>query len=224
MIPKIQSPMAHRLKELDFLSEEAIPKQVEKKSRLFSKGEVKVFKGKHIEKFPTLKLKGLNIYGYEYGICYPRNRCYPIFIYQCIYVPKRAVVTVNYAYHDLEGTGNIPGIEELLALDEKLAEERLYKIVKPQHFLVDELIENTYNGMVNTEYVEAGFEDIIVLFKQWYQGLMKNYNCLPEESEEFCLWKSHFKDKFYTKDYGYVVTKRYLGKNWTDKVFKEYLR
>lgn len=224
MIPKIQRPMAHRLEKLDFLTEKSIPKKVQKKSRLFSKGEVKVFQGKYIEKFPTLKLKGLNIYGYEYGICYPKNRCYPIFIYQCIYVPKRAVITVNYAYHDLEEVESIPGMGQLLNLDEKLAEERLYKTVKPQYFLVDELIENNYNGMVNTEYVEEAFKDVLSLFQQWHKGLAENNENLAQESEEFSLWKNHFKDKFYTKDYGYVATKRYLGKKWSDKVFVEYLR
>ncbi len=224
MIPKIQSPMAERLEELDFLTEKSIPKKAMKKNRLFSKGEVKVLKGKYIDKFSNLQLKGLNIYGYEFGICYPQNRCYPIFIYQCIYVPKRAVVTVNYAYHDIEETESIPGFQELLKLDEELAEKRMYKSVKPQYFLVDEVIENAYNGMVNTEYIERGFEDILTLFHQWHQGLEENYDKLPKETEEFCRWKDYFKDKFFAKDYGYTATKRYLGKKWSDKVFKEYLR
>lgn len=224
MIPKIQSPMAERLEELDFLTEESIPKKAKKKNRLFSKGEVKILKGKYLEKFSTLQLKGLNIYGYEFGICYPKNRCYPIFIYQCIYVAKRAVVTVNYAYHDLEEIRQIPGFQELLRMDEKLGKERLYKMVKPQYFLVDEVIENTYNGMVNTENIQVGFEDILSLFEQWYRGLEENYDQLPVETEEFCRWKDYFKDKFFAKDYGYIATKRYLGKKWSDMIFKEHLR
>jgi len=224
VIPKIQSPMIERLEELDFLTEESIPKKDKTKNRLFSKGEIKVLQGKHLDKFSNLHLKGLNIYGYEFGICYPQKRCYPIFMYQCIYVPKRAVVTVNYAYHDIEDIKSIPGFQALLQLDEELGKERLYKTVKPQYFLVDEVIENAYNGMVNTEYIEEGFEDILTLFEQWYQGLKENYDQLPKETEEFSRWKDYFKDKFFSKDYGYAATKRYLGKNWSDKVFKEYLR
>jgi len=224
VIPKIQRSLSERLEDLDFLKEESIPKKTTKKNRLFSKGEVKVLKGKYLEKFPNLQLKGLNIYGYEFGICYPQNRCYPIFIYQCIYVPKRAVVTVNYAYYDIEEAESIPGFQELLKMDEELGAKRLYKTVKPQYFLVDEVIENSYNGMVNTESIDKGFEDILTLFQQWYQGLDENYDDLPKETEEFCRWKDYFKDKFFAKDYGYIATKRYLGKKWSDKVFKDYLR
>lgn len=224
MIPKVYNHMADRLEEIDFLEEQPIPGKIKKKKQLISKGEVKIFTGKHIEKFATLRLKGLNIYGYEFGICYPKNRNYPIFIYQGIYVPKRAVVTVNYAYYDLHNTSEICGLEELLELDEALAENRLYKKVKPQYFLVDEVVENTYNGMVSTEDIDEGFEDMITLFKRWHRGLENNFDQIPEETEAFTLWKNQFKDKLFTKDYGYTATKRYLGKKWTDNVFKEYLR
>lgn len=224
MIPKVHNHMADRLKKIDFLEEQPVPKKDKKKKQIISKGEVKIFQGKYIEKFATLRLKGLNIYGYEFGICYPKNRNYPIFIYQGIYVPKRAVVTVNYAYFDLHSHSEISGLKELLRLDEQLAEERLYKKVKPQYFLVDEVIENTFNGMVATRDIDDSFEDMITLFEKWHRNLEENYDQLPKETEAFSLWKSQFKDKFFTKDYGYTATKRYLGKNWTDKIFAEYLR
>ena len=224
MIPRVQTPMAKRLEDLKFLKEESIPKKVKKKNRLFSKGEVKILKGKYIDKLANLRLKGLNIYGYEFGVCYPKDRCYPLFIYQCIYVPKRAVVTVNYAYHELDKIIEIPGFQGLLEMDKTLGEKRLYKTVKPQYFLVDEVMENYYNGIINTGAIDQGFEDITNLFERWYRGLEENYDILPKESEEFCRWKDYFKDKFFANDYGYIATKRYLGKKWSDEIFREYLR
>ncbi len=224
MIPKIESPIAERLKELDFLTETSIPKKVKKKKQLLSKGEVHIFEGEHIDKFATLKLKGLNIYGYEFGICYPKNRCYPIFIYQGIYVPKRALLTVSYPYYDLDSLEDLKGLRELLETDAELADKRLYKQVKPQYFLVDEVIENSYTGMIGSQEIDQGYEDVLTLFKKWYRGLENNIDLLPKETDQYNQWKNYFKDKFFAKDYGYAATKRYLGKQWTDTVFQQYLR
>ena len=224
MIPKIEKPITASFEALSLLEEKEIHQKYKKKKRLFSKGEVKVYESEEVEKFATLNLKGLNIYGYEFGIAYPRNKEYPLFIYQMIYVPNRALAIVNYPYPKEEEKDGESIFQNFLDLDAHLAKKRIFKELKPQYFIADDLLENRYNGIIMTSEIEEAYDDVKILFERWHEGMNNGGEEFPDQGEEYRLWVEQFKDRFFSKDYGYNATKRYLGKKWTDEVFSKILR
>ncbi len=221
-------PIVKYLEELNTLEAIGPAKGLEVKKKLFSKGSLRVYRADGVTRFSNLTVKGLNFYHYDFGIAYPQEGLlYPLFMYQVILTPDRALALVHFPFYSQEKAKSLAGIEELLEMDQDYSFERdlLLKNYKPQDFLAAEIIPNSFNGLIRTTDVEAAYRAIAQLFKGWHGGLMKNIDAefSRQEHEEFAAWKNSFEERFYREDFGYKATRRYLGGEWATEVFEQYI-
>ncbi len=221
-------PITKYLEELEFLEEISLDKGLAAKKKLFSKGSLRVYKADGIACFPNLTVKGLNFYHYNFGIAYPpASLVYPLFLYQVILTPDRALALVHFPFYSQQKAEAMAGIKELLEVDQAYAFERdlLLKNYKPQDFLDNEIISNSFNGLIRTTTVEAAYEAIAQLLKCWYKGLEENSDAevSRQEVEAFTTWVKSFSEKFFREDFGYKATQRYLGREWATEVFEKYI-
>jgi len=215
--------MSHLISKYEPISKVEIPKKISKKNRIVSKGSLNIFEGKNLDKFVQVTVKGLNIYYYDFGIAYPKNTVeYPIFIYQIISAPKRILVVINYAFNKKDDVDKIIGLNDLLELDSKYA-DMLIKSFEPQEFLVEDIIPNSFNGLIRTTEVDKAYERVFNLFQAWYEGMELNVDLKNKDMVKFDQWLTEFKNKFYTQDYGFAATKRFLGEKWAKEVFETYV-
>ncbi len=223
MVPLPLNNMSYILSKYEPLSKIDIPRKVGEKNRIISKGTVDIFKGKNLDKFVQLTVKGFNMYYYDFGIAYPSKSVnYPIFLYQVISAPKRVLVVVNYISYKKDAIENINGFDNLLSLDSEYA-DMLIKTFEPQAFIVENLIPNAFNGLVRTTEIDKAYDRIFSLFKNWYEGMEMNNNLKHEDEHQYNQWLSNFKNKFYKEDYGFTATKKFLGEKWAKEVFENYI-
>ena len=224
MIPLPLYPIDHHFQAMETLEKEPLPKELARKNRIFSKGELCLYRGKGIEKLVTLRVKGLHMYHYDFGIAYPPAEVdAPLFMYQVIVAPKRALALVHYPHWDIASLADRPGLRALF-IQEKEYKELFIKDFKPQEFLTGDVIANEFNGLVRTTDVDKVYQGVTALFKVWHRELEQSKAFLSEEALDCAMtWKKDFTQRFYQKDYGYTATKRYLGERWAKKAFEEVL-
>lgn len=224
MIKKAKLPLIEHFDAIDWLTPVDISKEIKHKRKLFSEGRLNVYKGKGINKFVTLTVKGLNLYHYDFGIAYPEASAdYPVFLYQVIIAPQRVLTLTHYAFYKPEDKQLLAQITELLEEDEYHS-HMLLSSFKPQSFLAEDIIINNFNGLVRTTEIDEANESILDLFKVWHNGLIKiEEPSSEEETQKASLWTKEFCEKFYKEDYGYKSTSRYLGEKWAKDVFENYI-
>ncbi|GAB6084805.1 hypothetical protein [Alkaliphilus crotonatoxidans] len=225
MIPLPLHPFTHYLEEYNpSLAVEALPKEINSKKRLFSKGTLSLYRGPKIQQLSAMAIKGLHLYHYDFGIGYPSAEyCYPLFLYQVIIAPKRVLALVHYPFNRPEYFEKLEGIHQLLEEDQHHS-QLLIKAFKPQGFLGDDVYHNQFNGLIRTTDIDKAYEAIAKLLSIWYGGLIKQEKSTDTaEIDQQLQWIKKFSARFYHEDYGYISTKRYMGEPWTKNVFENYL-
>ncbi|ABR49203.1 hypothetical protein Amet_3063 [Alkaliphilus metalliredigens QYMF] len=223
MISVASYPITHYLENLAYLEKVEIPEEVARKTKLFSKGTLTAYTAPSIKSFVNLEVRGWSLYHYDFGIVYPeKSKRYPLFFYQVIMAPRRAVALVYYAFPKDEEVLDKEALEPLFKRDQEYAEE-LLGAFKPQKFLIGDVMENHFNGIVRMSEIDHTYEQITALFALWYEGLLKQEEVPASEVEGYQQWIAGFKETFYREDYGFTSTKRYLGQKWTRDVFENYL-
>ncbi|WP_026476271.1 hypothetical protein [Alkaliphilus transvaalensis] len=224
MIPTALYPISSYIENLGTLSPIETPKTIGNKKRLFSKGQVNIYKGDGISKLVNLSVKGMHLYHYDFGMVYPeKDYVYPIFFYQVIIAPKRVLVLTHYAFSELEKGKTLAGIEDLTNKETQY-EELFIKEFKPQSFIEDHVLPNKFNGLIRTTDIDKAYEAIASLLEQWHTGLLlQGKSTSKEEMDSHQKWFENFRNVFYKEDYGFLSTKRYLGESWTKEVFERYL-
>jgi|GEM_PF-949473 len=218
-------PIVDYFDKLDFLQKLQIDGGLEATKRFFSKGSLRVYRGEGLSSFSNLSVKGLSFYHYDFGIAYPRvGVVFPLFMYQVIIAADRVLALVHFPFNMPEEAMSMAGIGELLEKETEYI-DMLLTGFKPQEFIKNQVIPNTFNGLVRTTAVEEAYKAIADLFKSWYMALAENIDNenTKEEREQFDNWVRDFKEAFYREDYGFKATQRYLGRDWAIKVFEEYL-
>lgn len=223
MIPLPLCNMSHLTEKLEFVSKEQLPKQISEKGFIISKGTVSQFKAKNLDRFVQMTVKGLNMYYYDFGIAYPANGIiYPAFLYQIIIAPKRVLVVVNYPFNHKSTIDSIKGFDTLLEADKEHS-DMLIRSFRPQEFLVEDVISNSFNGLIRTTEIDKAYDKVIDLFEKWYCGIEHNIDVENENAAAYSQWLSSFKQMFYKEDYGYTAAKKFLGRKWSKEVFQNYL-
>lgn len=224
MIPLPSAPIEAYFEDLGILRRESLPKELEQKKRLFSEGRVHLYRGEAFDKLVTLRVKGLNMYHYDFGMAYPSAQSSaPLFLYQVIIAPKRALALVHYPHWDLKALEEGGWLSPLLAKEEEYR-ELFIKDFKPQEFLLEDVIPNGFNGLVRTTEIDQAYGAIAELFQTWAQELQRAEEPMAEEAIQRAMaWRRAFTQRFYQRDYGFTSTKRYLGEKWSRRAFEEVL-
>lgn len=223
MVPIPVHNIAHYIEQYEHMFKVEIPKKISFKNRIVSKGTLNVFEGENLDKFVQMTVKGLNMYYYDFGIAYPeKSKVYPTFLYQIISAPKRLLVVVNYGFHKNDNIDKISGFHDLLNLDKEYS-DILIQEFDPQEFLRDDVILNSFNGLVRTTDIDKAYERVFSLFKSWYKGLELSSEATEQDTAAYEKWLNDFKNKFYKQDYGFMATKKFLGENWAKEVFENYI-
>ncbi len=223
MVPIPVYNIAHYIEEYEPMFKVEIPKKISFKNRIVSKGTLNVFEGKNLNKFVQMTVKGLNMYYYDFGIAYPeKSLVYPTFLYQIISAPKRLLVVVNYGFYKNEDIDKINDFHHLLNLDKEYS-NILIQDFDPQEFLKDDVILNSFNGLVRTTDIDKAYERVFNLFKSWYKGLEASSEATEQDAAAYQKWLKDFKNRFYKQDYGFTAVKKFLGENWAKEVFENYI-